>query len=101
MLLAVYFIHNQLYSYLLPKIIRDKPIYTQANHYSKSFFSGTVGSGYFLVVLHLFGIYMSASSTHKFEGFLYIGVFLIFCGTLSKIKGIIVNELAERNSDNS
>lgn len=92
-LLSVIFLQNQLYRYLLPKSLRDRSLDSQHTHYNNSFFKGTIGLGYFLVVLHLFAFYMSADMTNKPQGFLYIGSTLIFFGTLSKIKGIIATEL--------
>ena len=98
---SVCFLQNQLYTYLLPKKVRNKSIYAKEEHYSKSFFSGTIGLGYIFVALHLFGFYISSNTEYQSEGSLYIGVFFIFCGTLSKIKGIINNELNEEGNAKS
>lgn len=86
-LASVCFLHWQLYQYVLPKALRAR--LPSSNHYHYSFFRGTIGLGYFFVLIHISDIYMSQSSS---LGWLYTGLFLIFCGALSKVKGVIAEE---------
>jgi len=100
-LLAVCFLQNQLYNYLIPKNLRTYSLKGEETHYNKSLFKSTIGLGYFLVVLHLTGPFMRSAHLNEPEGFMYIGVALIFLGTLSKTKGIIANELSSKNKESS
>jgi len=99
--LAVFFLQSQLSNYLIPKSLRTHSLLGEETHYSKSFFKGSIGLGYFLVVLHLTGPFMNSARLNEPEGFMYIGVSLIFLGTLSKTKGIIENELSSKQKEGS
>ncbi len=95
LLLAIYYLQNQIYSYLLPKKLIKNTSIKQESHYQKSFFNGCVGGGYLLVLWHIMDLFYKKTN---YPLFFYIGIVLIFCGTLSKIKGVIESELNDKNS---
>ena len=95
LLLGIYFLQKQIYSYLLPKKLIKSTSIQQESHYHKSFFNGCIGGGYVLVLWHIADLFYK---TINFPPFFYIGIVLIFCGVLSKIKGVIEIELGDKNS---
>lgn len=94
-LLAVSFLQNQLYNYMVPRDLRASALHGINGHYEKSFFKGCIGAGYCLVVSHLIFTFNNSANLDHFASYMYIGIALISLGTLSKIKGIIANELLQ------
>jgi len=93
---AVFYLQKQLYFYLIPVKVRDRFLQPPEMHYRKGIFTGCIGLGYVLVLLHSFTLYSDVANV---GGYLYIGLILIFLGVLSEVKGVIESEfLNDANS---
>jgi len=98
MLMSIVFTQNQLYNYIVPKRVKEAHANSPKKYYRKSFFNGCVGAGYFSIILHIVAMY---SDTLNNTSYLYIGLVLIFLGTISKIKEVLEYEFREEVAEGS
>jgi hypothetical protein len=72
--------------------------------YSAGFFKGTVGAGYFFVLLHVFGFLRPIIEKHnhltpsEIHNYLPFALMLIVLGELSKVRGLILHLLNNNKS---
>ena len=96
---AVFFLQELFLRFVVPlqlfTVEEKKEVLSQARqYYSKGFFAGTIGMGYFFIALYVFDYFDFLLPSHDIvkapPNFVLAGIFFIAVGITVKIKGILI-----------